>query len=86
MEIAAIIKEAYPNYPIATRKLPKFLLWLIAPSVGMTRKMVAKNIGYPWKADNSKSVQQLGVTYRPMKETIIEFFDQLVNAGVIEKK
>ncbi len=86
MEIAAIIKEAYPNYPIATRKLPKFLLWLIAPSVGMTRKMVAKNIGYPWKADNSKSVQQLGATYRPMKETIIEFFDQLVNAGVIEKK
>lgn len=85
-EIAKIIKESHSNYPISTRKLPKFMIWLMAPSIGMTRKTVAKNIGYPWKADNSKSIRELGVTYRPLKETINEFFDQLVDAGVIEKK
>lgn len=85
-EIAGIIKKEYPNYPISTRKLPKFMIWLMAPSVGMTRKMVSKNIGYAWKANNSKSIQQLGVTYRPLKDTIKEFFGQLVENGVIAKK
>ncbi len=85
-EIAGIVKKHFPTYPISTKKLPKFMIWLMAPSVGMTRKMVAKNIGYPWKADNSKSIKKLGVTYRPLEETIREFFGQLVDAGVIEKK
>jgi dihydroflavonol-4-reductase len=85
-EIASIIKNNYPNYPISTRKLPKFIIWLMAPSVGMTRKMVSKNIGYPWSADNSKSIEKLGMEYRPLEETVTEFFGSLVDAGVIEKK
>ncbi len=85
-ELAGYIKEDFPNYPISTRKLPKWLLWTIAPSVGMTRKEVKLNIGYPWKADNSKSKKDLGMEYRPLKTTVTEFFSQLVDAGVIEKK
>lgn len=85
-EIASLIKGKYPNYPIGTRKLPKFMIWLMAPSVGMTRKMVSLNIGYPWKADNSKSIEKLKMNYRPLNETVTEFFGSLVDAGVIEKK
>lgn len=85
-ELAAIIKNKYPNYPIGTRKLPKFMIWLMAPSVGMTRKMVSRNIGYPWKANNTKSIEKLKMSYRPLNETVEEFFGSLVDAGVIEKK
>jgi dihydroflavonol-4-reductase len=85
-EIAQLVKADFPNYPIGTRKLPKFMIWLMAPSVGMTRKMVKMNVGYPWKANNSKSIKELGMNYRPLKETITEFFGQLVDAGAIEKK
>jgi dihydroflavonol-4-reductase len=85
-ELAGMIKEEYPNYPISTRKLPKFLLWLMAPSVGMTRKEVKLNVGFPWKANNSKSKKDLGMSYRPLKETATEFFSQLVEAGEIEKR
>lgn len=84
-EVAGIIKKSFPNYKISTRKLPKLLMWLLAPSVGMTRKMVAKNVGYPWKANNSKSINELGMKYRPLEETATEFFAQLVDAGVIPK-
>jgi dihydroflavonol-4-reductase len=62
------------------------MIWLMAPSVGMTRKMVSLNIGYPWKADNSKSIEKLKMNYRPLNETVTEFFGSLVDAGVIEKK
>ena len=85
-ELAAMIKEKHPNYPIGTRKLPKFLISLMAPTVGMTRKEVKLNVGFPWKANNSKSINELGIKYRPLKDTINEFFDQLVDAGEIEKR
>ena len=85
-QLAGMVKEAYPKYPISTRKLPKFMLWLIAPTVGMTRKEVKLNIGYPWKANNSKSIKELGMHYRPLKETITEFFGQLIEAGEIQKR
>ena len=62
------------------------MIWLMAPSVGMTRKEVKLNVGYPWKANNSKSIAELGMKYRPLKETITEFFGQLVEAGEIEKR
>ncbi len=84
-ELAGYIKEEHPNYPISTRKMPKWLLWAIAPMVGMTRQEVKKNVGYPWKANNSKSVKELGMSYRPLKTTINEFFDQLIDAGEIKK-
>ena len=85
-ELARILKKAYPNYPISDRKLPKWLLWLVAPTVGMKRKEVSLNVGYPWKANNSKGVKELGLNYRPLSETIVEFFGQLVEAGEIKKK
>ena len=31
----------------------------------MTRKIVSLNVNVPWKADNSKSIRELGMTYRP---------------------
>ncbi len=86
LELAKIIKSKYPNYKISERKIPKFLLWMIAPTVGMSRKEVSNNVGYPWKANNSKSVNELGMNYRPLDTTILEFFGQLRDAGVIEKK
>tara|TARA_B110000046_G_C13012381_1_gene407256 strand:- start:1163 stop:2221 length:1059 start_codon:yes stop_codon:yes gene_type:complete len=83
--LAAMLKPNYPNYPLPSRKLPKFMVWLAGPSQGMPRKMVAKNIGYPFKADNSKSIEKLGMNYRPLSETINDFFAHLIEEGVIHK-
>ncbi|MFT5668579.1 MAG: nucleoside-diphosphate-sugar epimerase [Vicingaceae bacterium] len=84
--LAEMLKPNYPNYPLPSKKLPKFLVWLAGPSQGMPRKMVAKNIGYPWKVDNAKSIAKLGMNYRPMSDTINDFFGHLIEEGVINKK
>ena len=47
----------------------------------MTRKVVTLNVGLPWRSDNSKSVRELGMSYRPLDETLVDFFQQLVDAG-----
>ena len=53
-------------------------------SDAMSRKAISLNVGHPFKADNAKSREALGVTYRPLSETMNDFFAQLVEAGEVE--
>lgn len=86
-EMANALKPTYANYPLPNRVIPKFLLWVIGPFVNasLTRKFVSRNLGYPWKADTSKSREALGVSYRPLAETMTDFMAQLIEAGVLPK-
>jgi len=88
-DLAAPLREHFgKSYPFPTRTMPKWLVWLVGPLVNkaMTRKVVSLNVGLPWKADNSKGVRELDLSYRPLDETVVEFFQQLVDAGVFEKR
>jgi dihydroflavonol-4-reductase len=86
-EIAALLRGRYGDrYPIPKRSLPKWLLWLAGPLVNdaMTRKVVSRNVGLPWRGDNSKGRRELGLSYRPLEETVVDFFQQMVDNGVFE--
>lgn len=88
MQMAQILRDEYPQYPIPRRAAPKFLLWLVGPFVNkaFTRKMVSRNIGLPWRADNKKSRRELDMRYRPLAETVQQHFAQLIDEGVLESK
>jgi len=78
LELALMLREKYGNtFPIPKKKLPKFLLILIGPLFGFKRKMLKQNLGFPFIADNSKGIKELGISYRPVKDSIIEFVEQL---------
>lgn len=69
------------DYPLPTRAIPKWLVWLLAPAVGLTRRSVAGNVDVPIKLDNSKSLQELGLTYRPLRETMEDMFQYMIDEG-----
>ncbi|MEM8668049.1 MAG: NAD-dependent epimerase/dehydratase family protein [Planctomycetota bacterium] len=73
------------NYALPRKAIPKWLAWIVAPMINksMTRKIVSLNVGVPWKADNSKSVRELGVTYRPLEDSMNDMFQQLVDNDVL---
>ena len=73
------------KYPIPQRIIPKYLIWLIGPMLmpGATRRFISRNIGYPWRGDNRKSIKELGMTYRPLSESMNDFFQQLVDSGQV---
>lgn len=86
-ELAAILRERFGDaYPLPKRTMPKWLVWLVGPLVddSLTRKFVSRNVGHPFRADHGKSVRELGMTYRPLAESITEMFQQMVDAGVID--
>ncbi|HCK27271.1 MAG TPA: diaminohydroxyphosphoribosylaminopyrimidine deaminase, partial [Alcanivorax sp.] len=45
----------------------------------------SRNVNLPWRADNSRSREQLGIQYRPLDASLNEFFQQLVDSGQLRK-
>ncbi len=88
-ELAAALIERYgDDYPIPRRSLPKPLVWLFGPLTDKTttRAVVARNVGLPWKGDNRKGVRELGLSYRPMEESMNDFFQQMIDNGVVRRR
>lgn len=83
-EMGSSLLEKYGgDYPIPRKTIPKWLVWLMGPMINkaMTRKAVSLNVNVPWKADNRKSIRELGIAYRPLKTSLEEMFQQLIDAG-----
>ncbi|MFY9254959.1 MAG: NAD-dependent epimerase/dehydratase family protein [Fuerstiella sp.] len=83
-----LVKKFGRAYPFPKMTSPKPLVWLVGPLLdkSLTRRMIRDNVGIPFVADNSKSIDQLGMTYRPLEESLVEFFQQLVDSGAFDKK
>ncbi|MDX2469275.1 MAG: NAD-dependent epimerase/dehydratase family protein [SAR324 cluster bacterium] len=82
LEMAKILDDHFGDaYPFPKKELPKFMVWLVGPFVGMPRKMVSRNIGYPWKVDNSKAKKELGIEFKQPEEYVVSFFQQLIDSG-----
>jgi dihydroflavonol-4-reductase len=87
-ELARCLAERYgDDYPIPRKALPKWLVWLVGPIMdkSMTRKVIARNVDLPWHADNAKSVRDLGMSYRPLNESVNEFFQQMIDSGYLAR-
>lgn len=82
------LKARFGAWPLPRGAAPKWLVWLTAPFMGggMTRKIVARNVNVPWRADNAKARAELGVTYRPLRISMEDMFSQMIAAGMLPKK
>ncbi|PLX08249.1 MAG: diaminohydroxyphosphoribosylaminopyrimidine deaminase [Marinilabiliales bacterium] len=86
LQIADLVRKNYGDKVILqTKTLPKWVVWLAAPTAGLKRKFVTKNVGYPWTVDNRKSIEKLGIEYRPLEVTVNDFFEQMIDNGAFEK-
>ena len=84
LEIAAVLRRRFGDaYPFPRRVSPKFVVWLLAPALGLTRAFVARNVGHPVRFDHTRSVEALGIEYRPVEESIVELFQQMIDDGLV---
>lgn len=85
-EMSQLLRPKFGDkYPLPKKVAPKWLIWLVGPIVnkGFTRKMVSKNIDHVWKANNSKSKRDLKMNYRPLKDTMEDAFQVLVDNKLV---
>lgn len=87
LEMGAILRETFGKaYPFPKSTVPTLAFWLVAPFYGYTREFVAKNMGYPVAFDHSRSVNELGMVYRDVGQSICEHFAQLIADGLVKKR
>jgi nucleoside-diphosphate-sugar epimerase len=78
-----IIASFGDKYPVSSRKLPAFLFYVFGPLMGFSLKFVRRNIGHPLKFDNSAGIRELGISYRPIEQTIIDQISQIGKDGLV---
>jgi nucleoside-diphosphate-sugar epimerase len=87
LTLGKTLRQHYGDaYPFPQKNLPKFMVWLMAPLVGFKRKMIKLNVGHKWQVDNSKGKRELRMSYRPMQQTVIDFFQQMIDTGKVRPK
>jgi hypothetical protein len=86
LEMGTVLIPKYGDkYPLPKKALPKWLLMLIGPLTSklFTRRFVKNNVNVPWNADNSKVKKELGMTFRPLQETMEDSFQVLIDEKII---
>jgi nucleoside-diphosphate-sugar epimerase len=70
--------RAFHKHPwlVPTWTVPNVVFWLVGPLFGVTRRFVKANVGTPFRLDNSRSIQELGLSYRPLEESLLNHYHQ----------
>ncbi len=87
LDAAQLLLPKYgKNYPLPKGALPKWLVMLVGPSMNknLNRRFIRNNVNVPWRADNSKIKSELKLQFRPLKETMEDSFESLIQAGVFK--
>ncbi len=73
------------DYPLPRKVLPKWMVMIFGPLTNklFTWKWIRNNIDVPFRADNSKIKQDLNMNFRPMRETMEDSFQVLVDENIL---
>jgi nucleoside-diphosphate-sugar epimerase len=75
-EMSRIIRTRYPrDLRLPRTALPHWPVRVLGPAFGLTQDYMRKHLGIRFRVDNSRSVNELGVTYRPIEETVLDHYE-----------
>lgn len=84
LEVARFIQSFFgKKYPIPKRELPAWLMYFLGPLQGFSWRYLRRNLAYVYEFDNSYSIQDLNLEYRPVQETIVDQVKDLEDRGLI---
>ncbi len=89
LEMGTVLLPKYGDqFPLPRKAIPKWLLMAVGSFVdkSFSRHFVRTNVNIPWRADNSKIKNELGITFRPLQETMEESFQVLIDEGILKPK
>lgn len=79
-------KYAKNRLAIPRHQLPTFLIWFLGPLFGLTRKWMAANLGIYFDIDNERSIKELGISYRPLAETLDDHYKSWLETNHLRKE
>jgi nucleoside-diphosphate-sugar epimerase len=86
-EIAGVLRNHFGGgFPFPRFRLPRIVVLLLAPFRGVPRAVVRRNVGYPLEFDNRYARTDLGMSFRPAAEAIVDHFQQLLDDGLVQAR
>ena len=75
-EMSRIVRGRHPRDPRLPRtRLPHWPVRILGPAFGLTQDYIRAHLGIRFRVDNSRSVRELGVAYRPIEETLLDHYE-----------
>jgi len=75
-EMSRVIRERYPARVVVPRHaVPDWAVRVLGPRFGLTQDYIRKHLGIRFAVDNHRSVEELGIDYRPVEETVLDHFE-----------
>jgi len=85
LDLAEKIEKHFPDeFPLPTRFLPKMLMYLMGPFLGLSWKFIRRNIGIPIAFDTSLTQRDLEFTFRPLEESVKDMVGQMKKRNWID--
>lgn len=73
VEISKILRSVHPRpWLLPRHTIPDWVVRLIGPAFGLTPDYIRKHLGIRFRVDNRRSIDELGIVYRPIHETLTE--------------
>ncbi|MFE5818797.1 NAD-dependent epimerase/dehydratase family protein [Streptomyces sp. NPDC056479] len=75
-EMSRILRTRYPrDLRLPRTALPHWPVRVLGPAFGLSQDYIRKHLGIRFRVDNSRSVSELGITYRPIEETVLDHYE-----------
>ncbi|KMS75309.1 cinnamyl-alcohol dehydrogenase [Streptomyces viridochromogenes] len=75
-EMSRIIRTRHPrDLRLPRTALPHWPVRVLGPAFGLTQDYIRKHLGIRFRVDNSRSVSELGITYRPIEQTVLDHYE-----------
>jgi nucleoside-diphosphate-sugar epimerase len=75
-QMARIIRDRHPTrIGLPRHTLPDLAVRVLGPRFGLTPDYIRKHLGIRFAVDNRRSVEELGITYRPVEETVLDHYE-----------
>ncbi|MFF4797051.1 NAD-dependent epimerase/dehydratase family protein [Streptomyces sp. NPDC001351] len=75
-DMARIIRTRYPrDLRLPRTRLPHWPVRILGPAFGLTQDYIRGHLGIRFEVDNSRSVRELGISYRPIEETVLDHYE-----------
>ncbi|WP_330283630.1 NAD-dependent epimerase/dehydratase family protein [Streptomyces sp. NBC_00588] len=75
-EMARILRRTYPrDLRLPRTRLPHWPVRILGPAFGLSQDYIRKHLGIRFEVDNSRGRKELGITYRPIEETLLDHYE-----------
>ncbi|GKZ98994.1 hypothetical protein AnigIFM60653_000339 [Aspergillus niger] len=79
LELANMVRSVHQDPRVLpNRNLPRVIVYLAGPFVGVSRGWISRNLGVRFSVDNGRSVRELGMEYRPVEGAIKDHYETWV--------